>query len=154
MWQAARATSSAPTFFPPVQVGAGLFVDGALISNNPSGIALAEAQTLLPGVSIDLMVSLGTGCVPQRAVHQQNNVVNWAFKVFECAMSSIHEHTVIGSLLHDSPPRYLRLDPEMESVPSVSECSDVIINLMLEAHEHYLKLHSAELDMVARRLMS
>ena len=136
VWQAARATSSAPTFFPPVQVGAGLYVDGAILSNNPAGIALAEAQTLLPRASIDLMVSLGTGCVPQKAANLQNsNVVNWAFKVFECAMSSIHEHMVIGSLLHDSPTRYIRLDPELASVPSVSECSDAVINTMLEAHD-------------------
>jgi len=37
------------------------FQDGAIVANNPSIIALQEAQCLWPGRSIDVLVSVGTG---------------------------------------------------------------------------------------------
>ncbi|HWY61689.1 MAG TPA: patatin-like phospholipase family protein [Rhizomicrobium sp.] len=61
----ARATSAAPTYFPPAQVynssgdafGA---VDGGVFANNPSLCALAAAYQMYPGAKFTL-VSLGTG---------------------------------------------------------------------------------------------
>lgn len=37
LWEAARATSAAPTYFPPMKVGNYTFVDGGLQANNPLG---------------------------------------------------------------------------------------------------------------------
>jgi len=37
VWEAARATSAAPTYFPPMKVGKYTFVDGGLQANNPLG---------------------------------------------------------------------------------------------------------------------
>jgi patatin-like phospholipase/acyl hydrolase len=60
----ARATSAAPTFFPPVQVtSAGqtfAFIDGGVFANNPTMCAVADAWKLWPGDDL-LVVSLGTG---------------------------------------------------------------------------------------------
>lgn len=37
IWQAARATSAAPVYFSPIQVGDYKLVDEALAANNPLG---------------------------------------------------------------------------------------------------------------------
>jgi len=37
LWQAARATSASPTYFKPMTIGDGTFVDGGLQANNPLG---------------------------------------------------------------------------------------------------------------------
>ena len=77
--EVARATSAAPTFFPPLAVPwAGAerrFVDGGIWANNPAAVALSEALALsggaMPATAIT-MVSLGTGAAPGSSVLDQN----------------------------------------------------------------------------------
>jgi hypothetical protein len=65
IWQAARATSAAPTFFKPMIIErptpAITYIDGGLGHNNPSEVALDEARKLWPGSSQFGFVSIGTG---------------------------------------------------------------------------------------------
>jgi predicted acylesterase/phospholipase RssA len=65
IWQAARATSAAPSYFTPawVEVPApgGWYIDGGLKHNNPSEVALAEAKRYWRAVRRVLIVSIGTG---------------------------------------------------------------------------------------------
>ncbi|MFE9598956.1 patatin-like phospholipase family protein [Streptomyces hokutonensis] len=65
----ARATSAAPTYFPPLKIDwvgrTCHFIDGGVWANNPSGIAVSESLILtaergLTGRSV-FLVSLGTG---------------------------------------------------------------------------------------------
>ncbi|KAK4474754.1 hypothetical protein MN116_001878 [Schistosoma mekongi] len=68
VWKAARASSAAPTYFRPC----GRFLDGGLISNNPTLDILTEVQELhllqrlkkKPITPIAVVVSLGTGRMP------------------------------------------------------------------------------------------
>ncbi|TPP64417.1 PLPL9, partial [Fasciola gigantica] len=68
VWKAARATGAAPTYFRPC----GRFLDGGLISNNPTLDLLTELQELhmaqqlkkKPPVPLAVVVSLGTGRMP------------------------------------------------------------------------------------------
>jgi predicted acylesterase/phospholipase RssA len=65
IWQAGRATSAAPTFFKPIKIETpspgGTFVDGGLLHNNPSELALLEAEKIWPRTKKFCLVSLGTG---------------------------------------------------------------------------------------------
>ena len=65
IWQAARATSAAPCYFPPawVEVPApgGWYIDGGLRRNNPSEVALSEARKHWETVRRFFIVSIGTG---------------------------------------------------------------------------------------------
>lgn len=70
IWEAARATSAASTFFEPIQIGPNrqLFVDGALTgSNNPVRTAHVEARDVWP-IADRLILSVGTGAAPGQAV--------------------------------------------------------------------------------------
>ena len=62
VWEAARATSAAPTFFKRIEIGNKQpFVDGGLGRNNPSKLVLDEAKVVFPTRQIGCLVSIGTG---------------------------------------------------------------------------------------------
>jgi hypothetical protein len=65
MWEAAAATSAAPTFFKPFKHSSGRsFLDGALYNNNPVKIVQKERKLLWPDVEKqhpDVLLSVGTG---------------------------------------------------------------------------------------------
>jgi len=64
IWQAARATTAAPTYFPPAWVTvpspAEWYIDGGVTQNNPSPVVLQEAKELWKAKRC-LLVSVGTG---------------------------------------------------------------------------------------------
>ena len=67
IWEAARATTAAPTFFKRMTIvddgGAQEdFLDGGLLLNNPVQLALGEALTVFGGASkLGCLISIGTG---------------------------------------------------------------------------------------------
>ncbi|KAF2462522.1 FabD/lysophospholipase-like protein [Lindgomyces ingoldianus] len=66
LWEAARATSAAPTFFKPFvnQRTKEGFIDGAVFHNNPVVIAKYESRLIWPDVEEqhpDIFLSIGTG---------------------------------------------------------------------------------------------
>ncbi|KAH0021871.1 hypothetical protein KCU78_g5966, partial [Aureobasidium melanogenum] len=68
IWQAARATSAAPTFFERLEIGTNEFIDGGIGFNNPSKALLRETRRLFekdPDRSVTCIISIGTG-VPKR----------------------------------------------------------------------------------------
>ena len=64
IWQAARATSAAPTYFDPIQFGSppGKYCDGGLRNNNPINQAFWETHAIWgTDADIQCIVSIGTG---------------------------------------------------------------------------------------------
>ena len=64
IWEAARATSAAPTFFKRIVIGQNKqpYIDGGLGCNNPSQLILNEARALFGAARhIGCLVSIGTG---------------------------------------------------------------------------------------------
>ena len=94
----ARATSAAPTFFPPLHLARGseeyVLVDGGVCVNNPSMAAYAEARALYPDADRIVVVSVGTG---DRQDHIQYSsarkwgLLGWARKIVPVFMDSVSE---------------------------------------------------------------
>jgi len=61
LWEAARATSAAPTFFEQFNYNSFQFVDGGMLANNPTELALQEIFATDADASIDYILSIGTG---------------------------------------------------------------------------------------------
>jgi hypothetical protein len=65
IWEAARATTAAPSFFAPITINdpkpPAPYVDGGLKHNNPSEVALEEAKMLWPNAKKFCVISIGTG---------------------------------------------------------------------------------------------
>jgi predicted acylesterase/phospholipase RssA len=65
IWEACRATSAAPTYFPRMKIGDCEYVDGGLGFNNPVLLLLAEAASFFGKARpIGCLVTLGTGMAP------------------------------------------------------------------------------------------
>lgn len=86
VWQAARATSAAPTFFPaanfptkPPKPNLPLFVDGGVYINNPALALLIQAKDLHPNDEEKfLLISLGTGNLKvSRANFHDAGAIKW-----------------------------------------------------------------------------
>ncbi|KAF4598943.1 hypothetical protein EYR38_007356 [Pleurotus pulmonarius] len=67
IWQAARATSAAPTYFPSIKIGCTELADGGLTYNNPVALLLEEAYNEFGLVRLHntrCLLTLGTGRPP------------------------------------------------------------------------------------------
>jgi predicted acylesterase/phospholipase RssA len=60
VWQAARATTAAPTFFLPIVINDIEYSDGGTGFNNPVEVAIDEADNIWPDRPIGCLVSIGT----------------------------------------------------------------------------------------------
>jgi patatin-like phospholipase/acyl hydrolase len=86
-----RATSAAPTYFPPARIqslagDAGTFVDGGLFANNPAACALAQAAKA--GRLDDVvLVSLGTGHIERPYLYEMARrwgLAAWVRPLLDC----------------------------------------------------------------------
>ncbi len=94
----ARATSAAPTFFPPLQLVRGnqdyALVDGGVYVNNPSMAAYAEASSLYPEATSVIVVSVGTGDRQDRITYSAAKgwgLLGWAKQIVPVFMDSVSE---------------------------------------------------------------
>jgi patatin-like phospholipase/acyl hydrolase len=101
MWQVARATSAAPTYFEPERIdktdnsGYWALVDGGTYANNPAMVAYAEALHLTPGSDV-VMASLGTGThtrpIPY-ADAKHWGLVGWAKPILDVVFDGVSRTT-------------------------------------------------------------
>lgn len=94
----ARATSAAPTYFPPFHLTRGAedyaLVDGGIFVNNPSMAAYVEARLLYPDAARVVVVSVGTGDRQDRityATAKDWGLIGWAKQIVPVLMDSVSE---------------------------------------------------------------
>jgi len=94
----ARATSAAPTYFPPLHLTRGAedyaLVDGGVFVNNPSMAAYAEARNLYPQSAEFVVVSVGTGDRNDDiayAAAKDWGLLGWAQQIVPVLMDSVSE---------------------------------------------------------------
>lgn len=118
----ARATSAAPTFFPPLHLIGHkhdsphskldyALVDGGVFVNNPSMAAYVEARKLYPPPSRFVVVSVGTGDRQDKITYAHAKawgLVRWAKHIVPVLMDSVSE--AVDYELHSLPEcTYYRL---------------------------------------------
>jgi len=118
IWEAAWATSAAPTFLKSIEIGNKQpFIDGGLGCNNPSKLVLKEAQVVFPTQSIGCLVSIGTGqaeviSIKPSGFFQQilpTDVID-ALKAISTDCEATHEDMLF--LFANSPNIYFRINVE------------------------------------------
>jgi predicted acylesterase/phospholipase RssA len=150
-WQAARATSAAPTMFKPFahDPSGQVYQDGALWYNCPIEVAMRERRLLWPDVAEvhpDVVLSLGTGVNPKARKKLGGRITRFglfsparalakvAIDQVETSLNS--EQTWRNFILHNPPPdnvqgRFVRLSlvlekdpPKMDDVRALEELKD------------------------------
>ena len=136
VYQAARATSSAPTYYEPEEINGNRYVDGGISANNPVLVALAEAATLWPSRPVECVVSLGTG-VPTLRPGKVVALTDWLGVVFGLSMSSHTAHYIADSLLPRST--YFRLDGPGIGDFNLTEGDPAVTCDMIRAGQQYVR---------------
>lgn len=125
-WQSARATSAAPTYFPPLT----LFynneitelVDGGMTTNNPVLPALTEVIRLCPSLKKIVILSLGTGNKGAKHTYGDVNSGLMAFRnMTKIAMSANnHKNEEIAKMFLEMiadakgiESHFIRINPEI-----------------------------------------
>ena len=94
IWEAAAATSAAPSFFKAFRAATypyTTYLDGALYHNNPASVANHERKFLWPDVaenSPDILLSLGTGKFGQQMEKQMAELAPQPVKLQQTTRSS------------------------------------------------------------------
>lgn len=79
IWEAARATSAAPTYFAPTIIDQHSFIDGGFGSNNPSLVGFKEIQSIFRTVAPQevlpkpLIVSIGSGILKNENISKSSS---------------------------------------------------------------------------------
>ena len=156
----ARATSAAPTYFPPFHLARGsddyALVDGGVYVNNPSMAAYAEARTIYRDATRFTIVSVGTGDRQDQiayATAAEWGLIGWARQIPPVLMDSVSE--AVDYELNSLPGcTYYRLQ-----IPNLQQASGDMDNVTPEnlgnlqsVAEAYVKSQSALLDKICGEL--
>ncbi len=128
MWQVARATTAAPTFFEPARLvppgGSRTYalVDAGIFVNDPAMCALAEARSMGLGDDV-LLVSLGSGESTQPILYQR--AVGWGLRQWAQPLFGISfdgTSSIVNYQLRQLLPenRYYRFQAKL------NECNDAM----------------------------
>ena len=101
MWQVARATTAAPTYFEPLRIETDdqseyyALIDGGVFANNPAMCGLAEAKAMHPDDEF-LVASLGTGELTQPLLYEKTK--DWGLRQWAQPIIGISFDGVSGTV--------------------------------------------------------
>ncbi|MEM9345615.1 MAG: patatin-like phospholipase family protein [Planctomycetota bacterium] len=152
LWELAKASNSAPTFFPAHVVGidgvASPLVDGGVAANNPTACAIAEAIRVTgeqgKPVKLDdvVVASFGTGSLTRPITIKEATewgAVEWAIPVIDVLMDGAADttHYVASKLLKDG--NYFRFQTKLKKgFDDMDDASETNLNGLLSTADQYL----------------
>ena len=155
----ARATSAAPTYFPPLHLTQGTrdyaLVDGGVFVNNPAMAAYAEARSLYRNFTDFIVVAVGTGDRQDRityATAKEWGLLGWAKQIPAVLMDSVSE--AVDYQLELMPGcSYFRLQPPLQAAESDMDnvSPENLANLQKVGRE-YVQSSAAELEKICAKL--
>ncbi len=144
LWEVCRATSAAPTYFPPFKLGdtKAALVDGGVFANNPGLCAWVDEHEGIDPKAPVMLLSLGTGSVPHPVTFTRARrwgKIRWAqpaIGAFMDGQSDTAEYQ-LGRLL--DPTVYLRLQPRLtEKHEKMDDASKPNLAALQHAATHML----------------
>ncbi|MBE8190515.1 MAG: patatin [Candidatus Thioglobus sp.] len=162
-----RATTSAPTYFPPAQIqnikntNKSCFVDGGIFAVNPALSAYAEFRRLNNKLSSEntLVLSLGTG--KQNTVLDCEQIQHWGAVEWRDPGSNListalaeRSHQELAAVYCDNQ-NYLRLNPEIDEKHSSSldNCDSDYLKFLHNLGKKFVANNKKQLNNFAKRLL-
>ncbi len=127
---AGRATSAAPTYFPPLIKEGEILVDGGVVANNPSLYAYIEAKKLYPNCKKFNILSLSTGGrIHTMTMEETKGLLSWVEQVNP--MYSCAQKRTTDIILQSLPEvNYVRIDDPLTSSIKMDDASQQAIETM------------------------
>jgi patatin-like phospholipase/acyl hydrolase len=153
----ARATSSAPTYFEPLETGPRSLVDGGVFAVNPAMSAFAEVVRHHPEAEDEIvLLSLGTGQRTRKRPFDEVKdwgLVEWARPILDVVFDGISD-AVDYQLRHALPEdAYWRLQTELVGASDdLDDASPDNLTALRSLGEALIAERSADLDAVIAKL--
>lgn len=108
----ALATTAAPTYFPTHRSEEMLLIDGGMWANNPTGLAVVEAVTILEVPRADVQV-LSIGCTQEVSDLSRggSGELQWARRALDCALAGQSFGSMGTAAMLIGHERILRVNP-------------------------------------------
>ncbi|CAH1126701.1 unnamed protein product [Ceutorhynchus assimilis] len=160
IWQAARASAAAPTYFEEFRINDLIHQDGGILVNNPTAIAIHEAKLLWPDTPIQCVVSFGTGrSIPSprellKEKSPKSDGTSWAnkfYKILDSATDTQAVHIMLSDLLPDDV--YYRFNPFLTEVIGIVETDSEKQKQIKRDALMYLRRNDDKFQQVAKTLM-
>lgn len=138
IWQAARATSAAPTFFKPMRIGMVKYADGGLGYNNPSQLAVDEVRKIWPDHTPNCLISIGTGHQSAVKVYTSKDLdsnLNAQRSVFDQVKAFVPE--ILGKL-----PQGKKIKNFPAGVVAVIKMANAISQLVTSSNDVHIRLEN------------
>lgn len=162
MRDVARATSAAPTYFPPVKItvstrvhskGYLTLIDGGVFANNPAPYALHQAKIMSSSENI-LLVSIGTGSstVPiQYEKSRQWGLLGWS----SALLSIVFSDPGVGKEMESFLPEnfYHRIQPELtKEHDKLDDATPLNVEQLKKIAQEMIVDKRSELSLIVRKL--
>jgi uncharacterized protein len=153
--EVARATSSAPTYFEPLELGGRALVDGGVFAVNPAMSAFAEVLRFQPTQDV-LLLSLGTGQRTRKRTFEDIKdwgLLKWARPILDTVFDGTSD-AVDYQLTHAlEDGRYWRLQVELDQASDdLDDAGENNLKLLRAHGEELIRRESDTLDEVAAAL--
>lgn len=153
IYEALRATSAAPFYFDEFLDENGSFIDGGVLENNPTGVAIHESKNIWPNSHIHCVVSIGTG--KEEPVTNPNGTST--LKAIASALIEGATNTEsVANLLSDilSPESYFRFQPHHPAMCcKLDETRKSKLDALQQAVDDYIQKNSSQFQKLAQILL-
>lgn len=158
LYIAGCCSAAAPTYFKHMTYQGKSFVDGGILANNASALALAQAHELFPKENLNLLLNLGTGDAPFE-VSKSYSVLTWGNKCVNLATESVsifqHACDSVKAKYMSNPqnaPAMIRLSPSIQN-PKLDAADESTIKEWRVATQALVKEKAKYIDAIVKRLV-
>jgi uncharacterized protein len=161
----ARATSAAPTFFPPLKLPdlrpdepEMCLIDGGVFANNPTMCAWAEAPALFEGADEFVVVSIGTGNDSDKVAYADAKgwgLAGWArplVKILLDGVSDTVDYQMNQRLQPKLGRRYYRLQGDLGLRTAMDDAGEENIEGLLRLADEIIQDQAKTIEDVCRDL--
>ncbi|XP_015789793.1 calcium-independent phospholipase A2-gamma [Tetranychus urticae] len=156
IWQAIRASAAAPGYFEEFLLDNYVHQDGGVLLNNPTPVAIHEAQLLWPNEDIHVCVSIGSGKYSPLNLKKEEKVALTSLRtkisrVIDSATDTEGPHRLLQDLL--KPGTYFRFNPALSQWYSLDEHRPEKLSQMQTDAAMYLRKNEYKLNKAAKALV-